>query len=217
MVGQSCVHRLMGQAETIGRDRPCPPRPPRSAVTTVIAVIRRDPSRWRQEPCPGGAVSPARPCARVVRFFVRTPLRQPEERRTNNVRGLSSARYHARRVSRSCGAVTSVRIRSVPLWLAALAAVQAVRGKVRPASWRTCGPRGPHAPYIPLVTCTTCRLPPRSSACHVPRIHSAGARSARQSARTAWYLAGRRPGRVRDGGLTEIPGCVAGTAAGEGP
>ena len=100
MVGQSCVHRLMGQAETIGRDRPCPPRPPRSAVTTVIAVIRRrrDPSKWRQGPCPGGAVPSALPCARVVRSFVGTPWRRPEELRTNNVRqggGLPRARYHA--------------------------------------------------------------------------------------------------------------------------
>ena len=176
-------------------------------MTDVIAVIRRDPPRWRRGPCPCGAVSSVRPCVCIVRSFVRScavaaAMKTPNQQRQTGVRAVARTlpRVQGVKIVRGChicadplgpplarGRRTGGHDLGPQQVETALAAVKVVRGHIRPASWRTCGLRGPRPPCVPHVSCTTCRSPPRSFVCYVPCIHSAGARSAAQSACTAWH------------------------------
>ena len=131
-------------------------------MTAVIAVIRRDPPRWRRGPCPGGDVSSARPSVRIVRLFVRsqaaaaaignaepTTSDRGEDCPLPSVPGVEIVQgCHVRAEPLGPPLASGRRAggsdRGLPQVETALAAAQAVRGQVRPASRRTCGLRAPY-------------------------------------------------------------------------
>ena len=184
-------------------------------MIAVIAVIRRDPPRWRRGPRPAALSSPfARAnVSPFVRLFVRraAAMRTPNQQRQTGVRAVPRTlpRVPGIEIVRGC------YVRANPLGPLLLEAGGPAAMTADYSSWRRrllqcrlfvvrfdqrCGVRADRGSTCAVHTAGDMHHPPPgSSACLVLRIHSAGARSARQTARTAWHAPRGAVGKLFDG------------------